>query len=191
MEQHERKVALRRSARAARRAMSTTARRDAAAAIRRSLLLLPELATARTVLLYAANPSEVDVDGAAGELRARGVTTLYPRVRDDELECAQVSDPSALQPGHRGIREPTGPACELTALDAVVIPGVAFDLRGGRLGQGGGHYDRLLASLGDTLRIGVAFACQVVPSVPRAAHDAAIDVLITEQSVQRIDEEPT
>lgn len=182
----DRKAALRRSARDARRSLPATARTTATAAIREHLRDLPELAAARAVLVYAAGASEVDVAGAAEDLRARGVTTLYPRVRGEDLDLVAVEDPAGLVAGHRDIREPVGPSTDLTHVDAVLVPGVAFDLRGGRLGQGGGHYDRLLPRIGDAKRIGVAFTCQLVPQVPRTAHDVAVDLVVTERSVQRV-----
>jgi 5-formyltetrahydrofolate cyclo-ligase len=71
-------------------------------------------------------------------------------------------------------------------VDAAVLPGVAFDPRGGRLGAGGGHYDRLLARLPtETTRIGVGFACQLVPHVPTEPHDQRVEVVVTEASVHR------
>lgn len=186
MDPQDRKVALRRSARDARRSLSPATRTAATAAIGERLGELPELIPAGTVLVYAAGATEVDVEAAAGELRARGVTTLYPRVRGEDLDLVAVDDPSELVLGHRDILEPTGPSNDPTTVDAVLVPGVAFDLRGGRLGQGGGHYDRLLPRIGDAVRIGIAFACQIVPSVPRLDHDVAVDIVVTEQSVQRI-----
>lgn len=186
MDLQERKVALRRSARDARRALSPAARAAATAAIRERLAGLPELAGVGTVLVYAAGATEVEVRGATDDLRGRGVTTLYPRVRGEHLDLVAVDDPGELVVGHRDILEPAGPSDDPTTVDAVLVPGVAFDLRGGRLGQGGGHYDRLLPGIGDAVRIGIAFACQIVPSVPRLEHDVAVDIVVTERSVQRI-----
>lgn len=181
-----RKAALRRRARDARRALSAPTRVGAATAIRDRLRDLPELGPARTVLVYAAGPNEVDIAGVAADLRARGVTTLYPRVRGQHLDLVVVEDPVHLVTGHRDLLEPAGTPTDGTDIDTVLVPGVAFDLQGGRLGQGGGHYDRLLAGIGDALRVGIAFACQLVPQVPRAAHDLAVDIVVTERSVHRV-----
>lgn len=186
VEPQDRKVALRRSARAARGSLAPAVRAAATAAIRSRLGELPELTSARAVLVYAAGSTEVDVSGAAADLRGAGITTLYPRVRGENLEVAAVDDPAQLVPGHRDIPEPAGHAIDITAVDAILIPGVAFDLRGGRLGQGGGHYDRLLPRIGDAVRVGVAFACQIVPTVPRVDHDVPVDLIVTERSTQRI-----
>ncbi len=187
MEQRDRKAALRRSVRDARRSLPTPERRQASEAIAARLRLLPELLTARVVLVYAASTTEVDIEDAAEGLRSRGVRTLYPRVDGEDLDLVPVSRIEELVDGHRGIREPTGLAADPSIVDAVVVPGLAFDLRGWRLGQGGGHYDRLLPRIGDALRIGVAFTCQVVPQVPRDAHDIAMDLLVTERSVHRFE----
>ncbi len=186
MEPQDRKVALRRSARDARRSLPATARTAATATIRERLGELPELLTAGAVLVYAAGATEVDIGAAAHDLRARGVTTLYPRVRGEDLDVVTVDDPTDLVVGHRDLLEPTGPPDDPTTVDAVLVPGVAFDRRGGRLGQGGGHYDRLLPRIGDAVRIGIAFACQIVPAVPRLDHDVAVDIVVTERSIQRM-----
>ena len=187
MEQRDRKAALRRSVRDARRSLPTLERRQASEAIAARLRLLPELLTARVVLVYAASATEVDIEDAAEGLRSRGVRTLYPRVDGEDLDLVPVSRIEELVDGHRGIREPKGLAADPSIVDAVVVPGLAFDLRGWRLGQGGGHYDRLFPRIGDALRIGVAFTCQVVPQVPRDAHDIAMDLLVTERSVHRFE----
>lgn len=185
MEPRDRKTALRRSVRDARRSLSEHERREASEAISARIRLLPELLTTRVVLVYAASPYEVDVEAAANHLRTRGVRTLYPRVRGDDLDLVPVARLDELVDGHRGIREPRGPAADPGIVDAVLVPGVAFDLRGRRLGQGGGHYDRLLPQIDDAMRIGVAFTCQIVPQVPMDDHDIEMDLLVTERSVHR------
>lgn len=186
-EQRDRKAALRRSVRDARRALSAGERQRASEAISARIRLLPELLTAGVVLVYAASATEVDVEVAVTDLRRRGIRILYPRVRGAELDLVPVADGLDLVAGHRGIREPVGAAVDPAMVDAVVVPGVAFDLRGRRLGQGGGHYDRLLHKIGAALRIGVAFTCQVVPRVPAEAHDVTVDLLVTDRLVHRFE----
>lgn len=185
MEQRDRKAALRRSVRDARRAMTPDQRHATSAAICSRLRLLPELLTVRVALVYAAANFEVDIETAAAELRRRGIRTLYPRVRGDDLDLVPVADTDRLVAGQRGIREPLGQSADPTLVDVVVVPGVAFDLRGRRLGQGGGHYDRLLPRIGEALRVGVAFACQIVPRIPDEPHDIAMDLLVTDRMVHR------
>ena len=147
---------------------------------------LPEVWRAGVVALYAAMAEEIDPSGAVPLLRDRGIRTLFPRVRGEHLDLAEASDPHALPGGFRGIREPTGPAIDPGVVDVAILPGVAFDLDGGRLGHGGGHYDRLLPLLpDDTVRIGLGFSCQVVPRVPREDHDALVDLVVTDHAVHR------
>lgn len=184
-EVEDRKAALRRSARDARSSLDDEDRRIASATIVARLLALRELARAGTVAVYAATDDEPDLGELVGALAARGVRTLWPRVVGAGLELAQAG-PTQLRPGFRGISEPEGPAVDPHVVDALLVPGLAFDPHGARLGRGGGHYDRLLAAVdGSALRVGVAFACQVVPSVPRAPHDLGVDLVVTERSVHR------
>lgn len=150
------------------------------------LLALPELTSARTVALYAALPDEADPAMAVPGLLARGVQPVFPRVVGDELEFVPVAGIAELVPGFRGVPEPSGEAILPREIDVVVVPGVAFDAGGGRLGQGGGHYDRLLARLPATaVRVGFCLALQLVTSVPRGPHDFTVDVLVTEEGTVR------
>lgn len=184
-----RKAALRNATEAARRSLTPTDVAIASAAAEERLWRLPELRIATTVALYAATPAEVDLTGLATRLRERGTRTALPRVRRDEHELELVATElpsSALEAGYRGIAEPTGPAIHLDAVDVVICPGVAFDPTGGRLGRGGGHYDRLLATLPErTLRVGVGFTSQLAPTVPREAHDVQLDVVVTDRGTYR------
>lgn len=180
------KTALRRTALLARRSLSEEQRLTAAAAVVQRLLAMRVLRAARTVLLYAPTAAELDVTGILPPLADAGARLLFPRVRGDQLELVAAADLPSLVLGYRGVREPAGPAIDPEVVDVAIVPGVAFDVHGGRLGQGGGHYDRLLAALPeDRVRIGVCFACQVVPRVPREAHDRSVDVVVTEAGVHR------
>jgi 5-formyltetrahydrofolate cyclo-ligase len=181
-----RKRSLRASARAARRSLLAPERQQASAAIVARLQQLPALRDAATILLYAAHPTEVDLATLVRPLRARGVRTLFPRVDGARLDLVAAADLRTLELGYRGIREPSGPRVSPEVVEVALVPGVAFDPLGGRLGQGGGHYDRLLARLPEAcVRIGVCFACQMVPRVPRAPHDAAVDLVVTEHALYR------
>jgi 5-formyltetrahydrofolate cyclo-ligase len=179
----ELKDRLRASALDARRRLTGGERQQASEAVVARLLGMVELRRAHTVLLYAALSEEVDLAGMVGPLRQAGARTLFPRVRADELELVAASDLLTLQFGHRGVREPSGPAIDPDVVDIALVPGAAFDPHGARLGMGGGHYDRLLPDLPEsTLRIGVCFACQVVPRVPREDHDEPVDLVVTERA---------
>ncbi len=180
------KAPLRAATRAARRALSDAERRSASARIADRLLALPELGGARTVLLYAALREEVDLASLIAPLHERGVRTLFPRVRGESLDLVAAADLRTLQLGHRGVREPAGRIVDPEVVEVAVVPGLAFDPRGARLGTGGGHYDRLLHRFPPhTVRVGVAFACQLVPRIPLEPHDEPVHLVITEHSVHR------
>ena len=91
-------------------------------------------------------------------------------------------------PGPFGLSQPVAesPLVEVELVDAVIIPGVAFDACGRRLGYGGGYYDRLLPSLGaGCTRIGFAFAEQILAEIPAEPHDAVVDLVVTQNGVIR------
>jgi 5-formyltetrahydrofolate cyclo-ligase len=181
-----RKRALRQSVLAARRDLTPQERLTASKAAVDRLLRLPEVWRSGVVALYVATPEELDPITAIPFLHERDIRTVFPRVRGTHLDLAEATDPHALPGGFRGIREPTGPAIDPDIVDVVVLPGVAFDLDGGRLGHGGGHYDRLLATVPEaTPRIGLCFSCQVVPRVPRDDHDQVVDIVVTDHALHR------
>ncbi|MDP8969615.1 MAG: 5-formyltetrahydrofolate cyclo-ligase, partial [Actinomycetota bacterium] len=170
---------------AVRAGLPPAAREAAATRIRRRLSALPELTAARAVLGYAAFGSEVDLDPFLRDCIAREVDVFLPRVEHGRLSIARVHDLDAdLVPGWRGVREVpvrARPGARVEQLDAVVMPGVAFDRRAQRLGYGGGYFDRLLALLPAGIpTIGAAFDVQVVEAVPVEAHDRRVHVVVTE-----------
>ncbi|MPZ88040.1 MAG: 5-formyltetrahydrofolate cyclo-ligase [Nitriliruptorales bacterium] len=189
------KARLRLRLRAARSALPATTRAAWSAGIIRRLAALPELAGGQAVLAYAAAPSEVDLDGWMRAHLGQGGRLYLPRVRGDDLEVLEVRDlDHGLRPGWRGVREPRAgggvPPLDPGVVEAAIVPGVAFDRFGGRLGQGGGHMDRLLARLPhEATVIGVAFSVQFLGTgagvVPMEEHDVRVDVVVTEQQVLR------
>lgn len=183
------KAAARARARAARARLSAGERRRAAARVHARLDELAELRGARVVLAYAATRAELDLDAWLRRLLHDGVGVLLPRVDGDRLEVAPVGDLAGdLAPGWRGVREPRAdvPAVRPDTVEAAVVPGLAFDARGGRLGHGGGHFDRLLAELPPVVDVvGVAFDVQLTPRVPTAPHDRYVDLVVTERRVLR------
>jgi len=136
------------------------------------------------VALYAHKGSEVETTALDEALRAGGFRVVYPRVIEVSrvLSFYEVSI-DALVASRWGLREPasTETPVALEDIAAYVIPGLAFDRGGGRVGWGKGHYDATLAAKRDgALTIGLAFECQIVENVPRESHDVALDVVITE-----------
>lgn len=138
------------------------------------------------VAAYAALPSEVDLRPLVRDLLRRGARVAFPRVaKDRDLHFAHVASLDELRPGAFGVDEPHGDAIDLASLDAVLVPGVAFDRRGARIGFGGGYYDRALAAIRaanpDAIFIGVAFCTQLVEEVPIEPWDILMDQIVTER----------
>lgn len=147
------------------------------------------LVPSRRVLLYAPLPGEVDIWPIFDWLLEHGIEPALPQVDWERETMAAAS--------YDGVREaliPTGPGLvqpadhaeifEPASLDVVVAPGLAFDASGGRLGRGGGYYDRFLAGIPERVRIiGVGFDAQVVDAVPREPHDRVMDVVVTGRGV--------
>lgn len=177
------KSALRLRARAARRSVTHEMREAAAEAIAERVLALPEIERAEAVLLYGASPEEIEPLPLEEALRARGVRIAYPRVAGRrELELHWLDERGQLQRGSFGLLEPSPEAaCALpTEIDAVIVPGVAFDAAGGRIGYGRGYYDRLLSgTCGGVPTIGIAFDEQVVERVPCDEADVRMSVVVT------------
>lgn len=136
---------------------------------------------AQTLLLYSALPDEVPTQTLIDELVAQGKTVLLPRVvSDTDMELRRYSGPADLQQGAFGIMEPTGELfTDYAAIDVAIIPGMAFDDEGHRLGRGKGYYDRFLAKLSPTTyKIGLCFSWQRVDHVPTDDHDIPMDEVI-------------
>jgi 5-formyltetrahydrofolate cyclo-ligase len=151
------------------------------------VLALPEVQVARRVALYAAVRGELDTGPLQAALAARGVACAYPRIAADGTLDFVDASPASLVPGHHGIPEPAlaAPALAPGTIDVFVVPGLAFDLAGERLGWGRGHYDRTLAGAPAALRVGLAYGFQVVPAVPTRADDERMDVVVTEAGLRR------
>ncbi len=186
------KEQLRRSVRRVRDSIASDAAAEAAEAAARHLLALPPVAAARTVALYAAVRGELDPTPAGRALAARGVRLVYPRVLDSERRLtfhlvATAPGRAELHPGAFGILEPlaTAPLVPLDAIDVFVVPGLAFDLSGARLGWGHGFYDRTLAQAPAAPRVGYCYACQILPHVPHERDDIPMHHLVTETGASR------
>lgn len=183
------KEELRRAARALLRAMPPEERDACSARIARHVWEVPRVAGAGTLLLFAGRPDEVETDLIAAEAARRGIRVAYPRIHDDAgaMTLHHVAEPSALLAGRHRIREPDealAPRIPPAEVDAVLVPGLAWDRSGGRLGRGAGYFDRLFADPAwRGFRCGLFFARQEVPAVPREPWDAALDAVVTELEV--------
>ena len=168
---------------AVRSGLPLASREAASLAIAARLASLPAWVRARTVALHAPLGAEVDTAELARLAKAAGKRIAWPRISSTgvvlEFACCGADE---LVPGPARALEPprTAPSLPLDALDLVVVPGVAFDASGRRLGRGRGHYDATLARLRPgTARVGLAFEEQVVERVPVDPHDVPLDVVVT------------
>jgi 5-formyltetrahydrofolate cyclo-ligase len=159
----------------------------------RAFMALPTYATARTVMWYVDAGSEVRTRHVLPEALDGGKRIVVPYciVETNQLELFLLEDMAELAEGAHKILEPRDDLRSLPGkrvapeeLDLVMVPGVAFDPSGGRMGQGKGYYDRLLARVRpDAPLAALAFDCQVFPEIPVAAHDVYMDLVLTEQKV--------
>jgi 5-formyltetrahydrofolate cyclo-ligase len=158
----------------------------------RRLVEMPELAGARAVAGFLAVRSEIDPAEALAEVGRRGATVVYPRVSAGQprLRFHWVAGPDDLRPGAYGILEPQEACPEVAPrdLDVILLPGLAFDAAGRRLGYGGGYYDEvggLVRREGRALLLGVGFDFQVIDRCPAGDGDVTIDSVVTDARVVR------
>jgi 5-formyltetrahydrofolate cyclo-ligase len=156
----------------------------------RRLTAAPEFVRAHVVMLYMPIPGEVDCLPAATAGWQAGKTVLLPRIEPASHRLLAIRFQSLNDEfitGRFGIREPAGgDPWPIERIDLIIVPGLAFDRRGGRLGRGGGFYDRFLAQ--PTRRApacGLAFAEQVLDELPRMEHDYPVDMLVSDREVLR------
>jgi 5-formyltetrahydrofolate cyclo-ligase len=154
-------------------------------AIVERLIELDQIRRAPTLMVYLGFGSEVIVDGLIlwgwGEGKRIAVPLCRPESR--ELIACRIDGFGELGRGHYGIREPMAGFIRPVSpgeIEAVVVPAVAFDRRGCRVGYGGGYYDRFLPGLLHAARIGAVFARQIVEKIPADPYDAAVDRIVTE-----------
>jgi len=183
------KAELRRRILAQRDALDAERRTALSAVIFGTVRSLPAFAAARTVLAYSSFGSEPVTDAFLVTVLGEGKTLLLPRVdrTTRSLELYRVSEPGRqLRPGVWGIREPDPALCASLSpgeIDFVLVPGVVFDVRGGRVGYGAGYYDRLLRRCPPTAAlVAGAFELQVVSEVPMEPHDRRMDRVVTERA---------
>ena len=181
------KVATRRALRLRRDTLAPHVRAAASSEIcRRALAVITaKLAQGTTVALYAAKHTEVDPSELDEAARAAGYGVVYPRVVEDGaaplLQFHRVTLPQ-LELGRFGLRQPAAnaPLVPTEEIAGFIVPGLAFDRAGGRIGWGHGYYDTTLTAVPTALRIGLGFDCQVIDHVPRDPHDALLHTIITE-----------
>jgi 5-formyltetrahydrofolate cyclo-ligase len=204
---HPAELSLREEKRALRRAMAeqrdamTPAERDAMneRAVER-FLELPEIRLAKTVAGFVSTRSEIDTEPLLAQLRKRDVDVVLPRVSTGlippRLRFHRADRRSELVFGIFGLLEPAPDSPELSAheIDVFMVPGLAFDKRGARIGYGGGYYDELAAYVHahpdatNARFVGYAFDFQLVEACPAGEWDVPLDAIVTDERVVRCQE---
>lgn len=195
---HERKRELRREIRCKIELLTPAVRASAAAELCRRLAAHPKVADAPWVAAFMALKNEPDLSVYLQARLRRGLPLLLPRIVGDPkngiMEMRVVRSWAAdFRPGPLGILEP-GDHCEVFAatatpgtttpsadgkiIDVVLVPGLAFDRAGHRMGKGAGHYDRFLSMTPVNWKVGIGFVCQRVDTVPVEKHDVTLDEVL-------------
>ena len=154
------------------------------------LLNLDCIKNAKNIMLYLDFNNEVSTDSLIKKLLNLGKIVSSPITLKEERKLipSQITDlKNGIQYGAYNIREPKpecSPAINIKDLDVIIVPAVAYDKNCYRLGYGGGFYDRFLENLRkDAVTIGIAFDLQIFDEVPKEAHDAQLDYIVTESRI--------
>ena len=188
------KKELRRLVAARKKQVEPAERRSRSVPVMQRLMALPEFKRARNVLFYWSLPDEVTTHETVQYCASLGKNVFLPVVEGERLLIRGFSGMDSLVPGESySIPEPVDGAlqADILDMDLVVVPGVAFDRNGGRMGRGKGYYDRLFADAagcfgGGPYKVGVCFDFQIVDSVPREPHDMLMDAVVFESGTEII-----
>lgn len=152
------------------------------------LLALEAYSRAERIFTFLSFGSELDTRPIVEAALADGKTVIVPRVNRETkaLDLYEIKGYDGLVPGGYGILEPTDDHVRVSEndVDLILVPGVAFDEEGGRLGYGAGFYDKILSKTRAAL-VALCFELQVVPEVPREPHDIPVPLILTEERVIR------
>jgi 5-formyltetrahydrofolate cyclo-ligase len=183
-----RKSALRNTLRQRRNCLSSTQQADAAQALSQSVLRLPHWADAQRVALYLASDGEIGTSVLADIARNQGKHLFLPILANEGgLAFARWETDMTPCVNRYNIPEPPIGAerCPAAELDVIFLPVVGWDSHGGRLGMGGGYYDRTLAGVVGPVLVGLAHASQEVDQLPRESWDIALDYVATDARLIR------
>lgn len=159
-------------------------------AIFERFLSLPEYIDSDTVMVYISFRNEVETEPIIRDALKRGKRVVAPRTLREERQLIPhvIEGYEDLEPGAYGILEPkrTCPTVIPKEIDLVIVPGMVFDLRGYRIGYGGGYYDHFLKLVwGTTVKVGIAYDFQIVEKIPDELLDVPVDIVISEERTIR------
>lgn len=152
------------------------------------LMRSEEIRKASTLMVYVSFGSEVVTDGLIrwGWGKGKRIVVPFCHPESREMTACRIGGFDELEISHYGIRAPKAGDLRPVSrgeIDAVIVPAVAFDRRGYRIGYGGGYYDRFLPECPHAAKIGAAFACQIIDEVPADLYDVAMDYIVTEEEI--------
>ena len=181
------KQTLRREMLTHRRSLSTEWIQANSAVITRSIADWTPFAQAKTVMMYLAMPDEPQVDQLITLAIAAGKTVCVPALgeRPGHMEAVEITDINNVVFGTLGLRMPIKSASVIHPddIDLILVPGVAFDISGNRIGMGAGYYDRFLCRAHRAVPAGVVWDFQIVPALLAEQHDVAVQYLFSEQQI--------
>lgn len=169
--------------------MTSQQKHEASVAACKRLAELTPFQDASVVMLYMPMANEVDLTPVAIRCFQAGKTVCVPRVdwRRKDMDAVEVQsfDDHIMELDEHGLRTPRdGAPMPSNLIDLVVVPGLAFDAHGHRLGRGGGYYDRFLSKLRrSATSIGLAFEAQMIDQVPINHDDVSVNIVVTDRRV--------
>ena len=180
----EEKKALRRAMLDRQRALSESERAAMTASLTKGLLQFPAYPKARKIMAYLSLPGEADLDDFLRAALAEGKEIYVPVCLPDfQMEAGRLSDMEHFAKGPHGLRDlpPGYETARPEDLDLLLVPAVAVDISGHRLGRGAGYYDRFLSRVSQEKRVAVVWDFQLTEAVPAEAHDLSVGAVITEK----------
>lgn len=177
------KQELRKICLASRAQLGPEMRQESSNEITRRLTQLTSWHNRKVIMCFLTINSEVETSAIVEQAWREGKTVVVPKVEGKKLLCCELTSWNQLAPGTFGVPEPIEPVLvEPMELELVLVPGLAFDPAGRRLGYGAGFFDRLLKKT-RALRIGLAYSCQILDHLPEEANDCRVEEIITEKKI--------